>query len=136
MGKTRLDIERLKNILYEKKITQAALAKMLGLTPAAVSGYFVGRSNPPMEVIEKMSVCLGVPESDFILDENKRDYANLEIIVRALTAFSYELTNGIVSLDIPPESKIKVLEYIKNTFDKTLENNGMKKTGTIRFELK
>ena len=120
MVKSRLAIDRLKSIIYEKRMTQAALAKMLGLTAATVSSYFVGRSNPPIEVIEKMASVLGVPIED-IMAGGGQDIEQLKLLVTNMTAFAYHLSKGIVSLDIPPETKIEVLEYIQNTLDSFCE---------------
>ncbi len=130
MVKSRLDIERLKSIIYEKKITQAALAKMLGVTPATVSSYFVGRSNPPMEVIEKIASVLGVSADTLLAGDGLRD-EQIKLIDACMVSFAYELQKGIVSLDIPAESKIAVLEYIQATFDHTRENYLGRKTGCV-----
>ena len=95
--------DALKNARVSAGMTQAELAKRLGVTPQTVSQYERGRINPKFETLLKFSDALGidfldlVDQTDFIEDENGN------ILV------SRHLRNEVVELD-------KELDEIGNSY--------------------
>lgn len=66
--------ERLKSAMAEANLTQAALAGMVDVSKASMSGYLSGKVNPPEKVKEKIALALGKPHNFFQVEE-----VNLEI---------------------------------------------------------
>lgn len=58
--------ERLRYLRFKKGVKQKVLAKLLGVTPAAVSNWERGTDTPSVENIKKIADYFGV-EPDFFL---------------------------------------------------------------------
>jgi transcriptional regulator with XRE-family HTH domain len=58
----------LNELLGAQGMSQAELAKAIGVSPTAISGYVCGRRNPPKDTAEKIAEALGV-SVEFLLGE-------------------------------------------------------------------
>lgn len=69
------DLNRLKVILVEKKKSNLWLSKELGCAPTTVSKWCTNTSQPPLEMLMKISKLLDVELSELVrfetLDKNK-----------------------------------------------------------------
>ena len=61
--------DRIKKYRDLNEMTQADLAKKLGVTRQAVSSWERGRTEPSMNDVEKMAIVFGVQKSDIIDNE-------------------------------------------------------------------
>lgn len=61
---------RLKEIMKEKGITNAQLAKTLGYTTVAISNMVTGKASPAIKTLERISDSFGVPMWHFFIDPN------------------------------------------------------------------
>lgn len=66
--------ERLKAEMSEAHLTQAALAGMVDVSKASMSGYLSGKVNPPEKVKERIALALGKEHNFFQVEE-----VNMEI---------------------------------------------------------
>ena len=64
-------INRLKEILTEEGRSGKWLSKQLGKDPATVSKWCSNRTQPSLEVIDRMATLLGVDRKDFINSSSK-----------------------------------------------------------------
>ncbi|HFU6611239.1 TPA: LexA family protein [Bacillus paranthracis] len=72
--------ENIKRLRKEKKMSQKTLAELLEVKPTSVSAWEVGRNEPLMNNIDKMSRIFQVPKSEIIGDEiNKKAIQNMII---------------------------------------------------------
>ena len=62
--------ENLLEIMHRKGISQNGLARMLGLTPAAINKWVRGLSTPRNEKIDKLCQVLNVQRSDLLTDKS------------------------------------------------------------------
>ena len=60
------DLNRLKDILAEKKKTNIWLSKELGCAPTTVSKWCTNTSQPPLEMLMKISKLLNVELSELV----------------------------------------------------------------------
>lgn len=60
------DLNRLKVILAEKKKSNLWLSKQLGCTPTTVSKWCTNTSQPPLEMLMKISMALDVELNDLV----------------------------------------------------------------------
>lgn len=56
-----MDMDNLRRIRKEKKITQKQLAEKIGVQPSAISKYETGKVSPTIEQLEKIAEVLEVP---------------------------------------------------------------------------
>lgn len=66
--------ERLKAAMAEANLTQTALAGMVDVSKASMSGYLSGKVNPPEKKKEQIALALGKPYNFFQMEE-----VNMEI---------------------------------------------------------
>lgn len=59
---------RLKEVLTEKSVSNAALAKMLGYSTVAISNMVTGKTLPSIKTLEKIAELLDVPAWQFFAD--------------------------------------------------------------------
>lgn len=59
------DRAALRNILFKRNMQQKELAEKLGITPATLSKYMVGKVTPSIEMINKICQVLEVPFTTF-----------------------------------------------------------------------
>lgn len=69
------DLNRLKVILAEKKKTNLWLSKELGCTPTTVSKWCTNTSQPPLEMLMKISKLLNVELSELVRFEELENKA-------------------------------------------------------------
>ena len=60
------DLNRLKVILAEKKKSNLWLSKQLGCAPTTVSKWCTNSSQPPLDMLMKISVLLDVEPKDLV----------------------------------------------------------------------
>lgn len=60
------DNGRLKELLRERRISQAKLARALGINPRVVSRYCNGQRKPGLETLMKMAKYLEVPVAELV----------------------------------------------------------------------
>ena len=69
------DINRIKLVLVEKKRTSKWLSEQLGVTPSTVSKWCTNSSQPPLEMLMKITKLLDVDLKDLVrfeeLDKNE-----------------------------------------------------------------
>lgn len=69
------DINRIKEVLAERKRTNKWLAGELGVDPTTVSKWCTNSSQPPLETLMKISRLIGVELNDLVrfeeLDKNE-----------------------------------------------------------------
>ena len=63
---TNKDLNRLKVILAEKKKSNLWLSKQLGCAPTTVSKWCTNSSQPPLEMLMKITVLLDVELKDLV----------------------------------------------------------------------
>jgi putative transcriptional regulator len=66
-----MKLNRIKEVLDDKGITQTWLAKKLGKSFSVVNAYACNRQQPPLETLFNIAEILGVDTKDLITD-NKR----------------------------------------------------------------
>lgn len=67
------DINKLRVVLAEKKITSRWLASKLGVTPSTVSKWCTNSSQPSLETLIKISDVLEVDYTELITAERRID---------------------------------------------------------------
>lgn len=65
-----MTINNIKKLRSEKNISQAELAKKIGVTQQQLSSYETGKNNPRIETAKKLSECLEVSLDEIFLDKN------------------------------------------------------------------
>lgn len=71
-------------------LSQQQLSQAIGVSDKAVSAYEVGRSSPPLKILEKISQATGKPISYFL---NKESEAHPDSLLIKLEAIESELRN-------------------------------------------
>lgn len=66
------DNERLKELLKEKGMSQAALARALGINPRLVCRYCHGQRKPRIDTLLRMAEVLRVPVNELVPPERYR----------------------------------------------------------------
>lgn len=57
--------EKLRKLLYRKGITQIELAQMIGVKPAQLSGYILGKNTPGFFMVTKIAKALNCSVDEF-----------------------------------------------------------------------
>lgn len=114
--------EALKKARIDAAITQAELAKRLGVTPQTVSQYERGIKNPKIETLRKFADALGVSTSWLIYGEGDPD----QISLLDLDAFEGELKKAVRkgngAVELSESSAKKILDDLQNILDDALED--------------
>lgn len=77
-------MERIKELRKEKGLTQAELAKLIGVNPVTLSRYETGDRKPKIDKLEKMAEIFGVTPSYITgLTDLKFDKKLLELLKKA-----------------------------------------------------
>lgn len=99
--------ERIKILRKDKNMLQSELAKRLGVTRSAVSAWEIGRTEPNLEIIEKMSV---------IFDCLKTDIIGADVVDYIITSGpdEYSLIEGYRNADEATKEMVRrILKYAK-----------------------
>lgn len=72
--------EKIKNLLYAKRITQTALAKKIGVHKQVLANWLNGNRNPKKENLEKIAKALEVSPQELIFGDQKNFIENRGII--------------------------------------------------------
>jgi transcriptional regulator with XRE-family HTH domain len=75
--------KRFKEIRIDSRLTQADLAKIVGLTPGSVGAIEQGLYTPSFKVLRALHQRLGV-SYDYIIDGDKSDIEDLKRRIRSL----------------------------------------------------
>lgn len=105
--------QNIKKLRSDKGLSQAKLAKLLGIVPGTISNYENGVSEPNLEVIEKLTKILDVSAHDLL-------YTNLS--TESLQTKSTEsVNNANVNSDVNPNVNFpKLHERLTNTPSKKI----------------
>ena len=87
--------DRLKAVMSEANLTQAALAGMVDVSKASMSGYLSGKVNPPEKVKERIALALGKEHNFFQVEE-----VNMEIAADGGYRLKPELAAKLMGLGI------------------------------------
>lgn len=66
-----MKLNRIKEVLENKGITQTWLAKQLGKSFSVVNAYACNRQQPPLETLFDIAEILGVATEDLLVKKNK-----------------------------------------------------------------
>ena len=69
--------EKLKNARAKTGMTQAQVAKILGMTAQAISNFELGKNNVSSDIIVKMSKVYGIDYKDILDDPEHPEYASV-----------------------------------------------------------
>jgi len=75
--------EKIKKIRKEKGMSQAGLAKKIGVNTRMISLYESGKSTPSMETVQKLAGLFGVT-ADYLFHEGPVDYESMDIKDKSL----------------------------------------------------
>ncbi|WP_371729390.1 helix-turn-helix domain-containing protein [Bacteroides sp. ZJ-21] len=67
-----MKLNRIKEVLEDKGITQTWLAKKLGKSFSIVNAYACNRQQPPLETLFEIAEILGVGTEDLLIKNNKK----------------------------------------------------------------
>lgn len=67
-----MKLNRIKEVLEDKGITQTWLAKKLGKSFSVVNAYACNRQQPPLETLFEIAEILGVGTEDLLIKNNKK----------------------------------------------------------------
>ena len=67
------DINKLREVLFEKRVTSRWLANKLGVTPSTVSKWCTNSSQPSLETLIRISDVLEVDYTELIRAERRID---------------------------------------------------------------
>jgi transcriptional regulator with XRE-family HTH domain len=75
--------ERIKELRTAKKLTQSALAKIVGLSYIQVGRYETQKSNPSSDVLQKLANALGTT-TDYLMQGNTNDIISSQLMDKEL----------------------------------------------------
>ena len=115
--------ERLKSAMAEANLTQAALAGMVDVSKASMSGYLSGKVNPPEKVKEKIALALGKPHNFFQVEEVNLEIAadggyrlKVDLAAKLMGVSERTLKHGLQNGDFPWGYAILNLETGTHTY--------------------
>lgn len=65
--KDKVEVNRIADVLYELKISQAELAKRLGKRPQIINRYCKNTSQPSLSYLREIAIALGVNAQELIV---------------------------------------------------------------------
>lgn len=100
--------DRLKAAMSEANLTQAALAGMVDVSKASMSGYLSGKVNPPEKVKERIALALGKAHNFFQVEEVNMEIAadggyrlKPELAAKLMGISERTLRHGLQNGDFP-----------------------------------
>lgn len=106
----------LKTLRLKSSLSQADLAKLLGVSRSAVSSYENGTRSPNNETLVKLATIFNV-STDFILG-----HPHLSDSSDELAEFFFQIKNLLDTSDLSNDNKTQVLADIKEYFQWRLNN--------------
>jgi transcriptional regulator with XRE-family HTH domain len=83
--------DRLARLRKQKGLTQQALAKFIGCSPAQLHRYEAGTSQPPLDILRKLATALQVSGDTLLFDDAERGPdEEFRLQFEALTQFNAE----------------------------------------------
>lgn len=73
-----MKLNRIKEVLDVRGITQTWLAEQIGKSFSTVNAYCCNRQQPSLEILDKVAECLKVDMKELIVERSERDSLNLE----------------------------------------------------------
>lgn len=112
------DMNRIRQLREEYGRSQSELAKYLGITPQAVSGYENGKRNPPTDVCQRIADFFLV-STDYVLgrsDDPKRtevrsDTVRIKVLGRVAAGIPFDAVEEIVDFEDIPATLAKTGEF-------------------------
>ena len=108
-----LDYTPLRNTLYVKGISGHKLERELGLSHNVISVYLTGKTNPSLEIIDKITDYLGCDISDVVR------YNHVDSIDNKVKRYEEELRMCFVS---PPSELEEFIKKMVEAYRKGLED--------------
>lgn len=122
-------INRLKNIMSERKITQSELSKRTGIRQSSISDWLNGRYEPKQDKIYLIAQALGVSPSwllgydettsnqteGYYVDPETAEFAEY-LRTRPEARLLFSASRGISKEDM--EETVKYIEYLKSKHNK------------------
>lgn len=94
-----LDTKRLKQLMRERRITQRDLARMSGVTEAAMSRYMGGNRQPGGETLANMATALHTTSNDLLGLEPPTDVESVfRLVARNASAIPNEVRLKLIQL--------------------------------------
>lgn len=103
---------RMKNFRQKQKMTQREVASKLNIPYSTYSNYENNNREPPLEVIKKVAVILGVSVSDLMDWDYKYDTAKLAKEVKQLEQIEEQARELFRGLNTSGQAK--VMEYLRD----------------------
>lgn len=108
-----LDIKRLKQLMKQNKITQRDLAKLSGVTEAAISRYLAGERQPKSETLANIATALHTTSNDLLGIEPPADVDQIfRLVARNASA-------------IPGNVRLKLISLLSETHANDTDNWGV-----------
>lgn len=100
--------DRLKAAMVEANLTQSALAGMVDVSKASMSGYLSGKVNPPEKKKEQIALALGKPHNFFQMEDINMEIAadggyrlKVDVAAKLMGVSRNTLTQGLQNGDFP-----------------------------------
>lgn len=115
--------EKLKNLRVFYKMTQDDIAELLNMSRTSFSKYENGASNPPLNVLRKLSTIYNVPIEYLIHDEftsldfndgGNSEAPDLEEAIRGFSDLTRDEKMFIMKIRLMDKNKIKEIEKLIN----------------------
>lgn len=113
-----------KNLVYymnKNDITQAALAKKIGVTPATISNWCNGIKLPRMDKVDALANYFGIQRSDLMVEKNEQSekltYSTDEY-AREVAEFLHKNPDYKVLFDASRKVKKEDIEFVKQMLDR------------------
>lgn len=97
--KREFDRDKFRAWLNTRGYTQTELADKMGMTPASISNYFTGRSQPSLIAIKKMADALAIDVSQLIKGE-KVEFAKAQTISEEAPQVGEDIANSVPAMVI------------------------------------
>lgn len=99
-----LDTKRLKQLMTERRITQRDLARMSGVTEAAMSRYLAGNRQPGGETLANMATALHTTSNDLLGLEPPTDVEHVfRLVARNASAIPNDIRLKLIQLLSSPQ---------------------------------
>lgn len=109
----------LNNQLYNHNITQAQLAKVLGVSTSTVSYWCQGIKTPRMDKVDAICSYFNITRSDLMEDpKNRQESYYINNDAKELAQFLYDNPEYKVLFDATKNVKKEDIEFVKQMLDR------------------
>lgn len=95
-----LFVERVKELMEEKKMSQKQLSELSNISEASICRYLRGNCNVRLDIIANLAKALDVNESYLIGETNKQESKNFKLQVRDILARNRNVITDQDKMDI------------------------------------